>query len=227
MQTPDLVVLCYLWNNGWRKGTYGPQHVERLRDVLKATLSLEHRFVCVTDEKIKGVETVPLPSIPWQVHHVGLPCGYFKLWSFSREAAKLGKRLLVIDLDTIVLQDLAPLLAAGDGFTCLRGFSCPYGSAIYQLQAGLFPDVWECLTPELARQANKTPFPDGRRYYGSDQAVMAMMLPGHPTWTDADGIYHENRLVSKVIPKDCRALVFGNHVKPWQGPFAAKYWGSA
>jgi hypothetical protein len=222
---PELVVLTYLWHKGWRPNTYGPEHVRRMRDMLAQHLTIPHRFVCVTSAPIEGIETVPLPEIAWQQHRPGIPTGYFKLWSFSRAAAELGKRILVIDLDTIVLQDLAPLLADAPPFTCLRGFSCPYGSAIYQLEAGRFPHLWEDLDEKTARAANQARFADGRRFYGSDQAVMAYMLPDGATWTDADGLYHEGHIGSPILPANCRALIFGSHIKPWQGPRAELYWG--
>lgn len=218
---PELTVLCFLWD-GWRPGVYGPEHVRQLQAMCERHLSIPHRFVCVTNQTVDGVETVPLPELPWVKNSPGIPCGYYKLWAFSPEAAALGKRLLVLDLDTLIVRDIAPMLTA-DPFKVRAGYSCPYGTCIFQLTAGAFPHVWESLTPEVAKKANQQRTPQGGTYYGSDQAVAAYLLPGMPTWGRADGLVLYTDIPGD-IPDDARVVVYAGPIKPWNSRFADLYW---
>jgi hypothetical protein len=225
MTLPALTVVCFLWN-GWRPNCYKPEHVLRLKAMAAQHLKQPHDFVCVTDMEVPGVRCVPLPVIPWIQHRTGIPCGYYKLWAFSREAMALGRRLLVMDLDKIIVRNIDGLLT-DDPYKVLRGFSCPYGSAIYQVTPGEFAHVWDNLTEEVARKANRQIAPNGVAYNGSDQAVAAYLLPNRPTWSKADGLYHYNYLPEGApVPDDCRILIYAGRNKPWTGRFARLYWGT-
>lgn len=222
-ENPELTVVTFLWE-GWRPGVYKPEHVRRLKEMCEEHIKTPHRFVCVTDQAIEGVATHPLPVIDWISKRKGFPASYYKLWAFSNEAKALGKKLLVMDLDKIIVQDIDSILT-DDPYKVLGGFSCPYGSAIYQVVPGEFPFVWDSLTPEVAAEAKKQ-MRDGIAYSGSDQAVAAYLLPGRPTWSKRDGLYHYNYLPKHApVPEDCRILIYAGNTKPWNSRFADRYWG--
>lgn len=223
--------ITWLWSDGWRQGVYSPAMVRRMRDMLQATFTYPHRFVCVTDHPFDGVECIPLPELGWVPKGGGIPRSYFKLWAFSREAAQLGDILVSIDLDAIVLHDLAPLIVdafcnRGDHFQSLRGVSCPYNTSLFALTAGAFPEVWENLNPITARQANQCATPDGRKYYGSDQAVVSMMLPNYPTWGAEHGLFqYASMPAGTPVPLHALAMFFAGPHKPWDLPqFSGLYW---
>lgn len=84
---------------------YGPQHVQWLRDQFAAHIVGPHRFVCLTDMEIPGVETLPLQD--------DLPGWWSKL-----EVFREFQQATYVDLDTVVLGDVGQILfAAAHKFT--------------------------------------------------------------------------------------------------------------
>jgi hypothetical protein len=215
-----IAVLTYLWD-GWRP-VYGPEHVHRMKDMLAEHFKTEHQFFCVTDRDIPGIDTIPLPKIEWLKHSRGVPCGYYKLWSLSREAAVLGTKIITIDLDTLIMGDITSLFT-DEPFKALKGVSCPYNTSLFQVEAGKFPHVWEDLTEESARRANQQKMLNGNRFYGSDQAVVSDQLRKMPTWSERDGIYQYSSLRGRT-PEDAKIVFFAGQIKPWESPFKELYW---
>ncbi len=82
---------------------YGPQHVQWLRDQFAAQMPQRHRFVCLTDMSIHGVETLPLQD--------ELPGWWSKLEIFREFDCAA-----YVDLDTVVIGDPAPQLFGGRKF---------------------------------------------------------------------------------------------------------------
>ncbi len=83
---------------------YGPQHVQWLREQFVAQVKTSHRFVCLTDMEIPGVETLPLQD--------NLPGWWSKLEIF-RDFAKAT----YVDLDTVICGDISGPLCSGHKFT--------------------------------------------------------------------------------------------------------------
>lgn len=95
-----LTVLC-VYKTG---GVFGPVYVEKLRDSVSRNLSLPHRFVCLTDAEIEGIDCLPL--------EYGWPRHYAKAEMF-RPDLPFG-RVLYIDLSTVVKGNI-------DDFATQRG----------------------------------------------------------------------------------------------------------
>jgi hypothetical protein len=76
---------------------YGPHHVQWLRDQFAAQLKTPHRFICLTDMEVPGVETRPLRD--------DLPGWWSKLEIF-REFDSAS----YVDLDSVVIGDISPWL---------------------------------------------------------------------------------------------------------------------
>jgi len=90
-------VLCVKWG---RK--YGSEWVVRLRNMVARNLSLPHRFVCVTDAPVVGVECWPLScDLPGWWQKVGLfQPGFCPGWK------------LYLDLDVVITGDMSKWVAA-------------------------------------------------------------------------------------------------------------------
>jgi hypothetical protein len=82
---------------------YGPHHVQWLRDQFAAQVRTPHRFVCMSDIEIPGVEVVPLKD--------NLPGWWSKLEIFRE-----FKDAAYVDLDTVILGDVSPFLFSGRKF---------------------------------------------------------------------------------------------------------------
>jgi hypothetical protein len=95
-----LTVVCVLWMGEFQGRHYSPAWVTRLRDMVAECLPLPHRFVCLSNIDVPGVETQPLTT--------GWPGWWAKLEMFD-PSRELGDRVLYLDLDVFVTGDLTPL----------------------------------------------------------------------------------------------------------------------
>lgn len=95
-----LTVACVLWVGDFERRRYSPAWVTRLRDMVAAHLPVPHRFVCLSNVSVPGVETLPLAT--------GWPGWWAKLEIFN-PAHDLGDRVLYLDLDVFVTGDLTPI----------------------------------------------------------------------------------------------------------------------
>jgi hypothetical protein len=95
-----LTVACVLWVGEFEGRHYSPAWVHRLRDQVAAHLPLPHRFVCLSNTEVPGVEVLPLTT--------GWPGWWAKVEVFN-PANDLGTRVLYLDLDVFVTGDLTPL----------------------------------------------------------------------------------------------------------------------
>jgi hypothetical protein len=95
-----LTVACVLWVGDFEGRHYSPAWVYRLRDQVAAHLPLAHRFVCLSNVDVPGVETIPLVT--------GWPGWWAKVEIFN-PALDLGNRVVYLDLDVFVTGDLTPI----------------------------------------------------------------------------------------------------------------------
>lgn len=99
---------------------YGPEYVNRLAAMVERNTTLEHRFVCLTDNP-EGVE----PDC--QAIGVNWPGWWAKVGIFKRPMALGSRRLLYLDLDTIIAGNIDCLLDYRGDFAILRDFYRPHG----------------------------------------------------------------------------------------------------
>ena len=109
----DIIIACCLWGDfpdtGWSE-----EYVRRLRNGVSRHLPVAHRFVCFSDRQIyvDGIEVRELKPPSWRGN---LP----KTFVYSPEAELVG-RVLLFDLDNVIVGDLSDM-AAYDGPFCVRG----------------------------------------------------------------------------------------------------------
>lgn len=96
-----VTVVCVLWMGTFEARAYSPAWVTRLRDQVAAHLPLDHRFVCLSNVDVPGVETKPLVT-EWP--------GWWAKVEIFNPANDLGDRVLYLDLDVFVTGDLTPLV---------------------------------------------------------------------------------------------------------------------
>ena len=94
----DLIVACVCWGN-----KYPDSYVKKLQRAVERNLHWPHEFICLSDRKIEGVRTKPLimaEEIWWN-----------KVQLFMPQMFRPGARVLYLDLDVVVVGDLASLAA--------------------------------------------------------------------------------------------------------------------
>jgi hypothetical protein len=197
-----------------------------------------YRLVCITDDP-EGVECETYPL--WDDHvELANPdstflSNYRRLKIFSKEMREIfGPRVLSLDLDCIIVNDITQMLARSETFvgirlhkktTLNRHFHVDkvYGGAMYLMDTGAHSYVWDEFdaktSPQVVKDAN---------YIGSDQAWMSYKLGcGHAVWTRRDGVLsfqNDGKLLwhNRIHASYARIIHFHGHPKPWD-PDARKY----
>lgn len=185
-----LSVITFLWRDPkyrWNdRFLYTADHVNRLAASVRRNLHIPHEFVCVTDmpEGIDAsVRIVPL----WDDHRAMGGC-YMRLKLFSPEMRELiGERFVQIDVDSVVVGDLTPLLDRNDDFIAWRNIgypTTPYCGSMFMMRAGARPDVWSTFDPVVSPK-----IASAENLCGTDQAWMGHVLgKDMPSWSAADGV---------------------------------------
>jgi hypothetical protein len=215
----ELTVVCWKWK-GWRN-VYKAEHVNLLEHMLAKHLHIPHRLVCVTDDPA-GVncETMPIWDYPQVEVMKGRPNCFRRLRVFAPEAKEMfGERLLSIDLDCMIFDDITPLITQDD-FKITAGTAAvaPYNGSMFLHKTGTRPELWDDFDPATFHETIKTTrLPGARPFYGSDQAWMSYRAPGEATWGPDDGVYFFRHLEAATpnMPRGARIVFFPGSAKPW------------
>jgi hypothetical protein len=146
-------------------GRYTPEWVLRLKRGLERHASGPHRFVCLADVDVPGVEVLP--------HREGWPGWWSKIELFR--PGLLTGPTLYLDLDVVVTGDVAPLFRACDRFTMVheRG-KADYFNSSAMAWSGDMGWVFEAFKADAARHMERF-----RRHPRiGDQAFISDLLVG-------------------------------------------------
>ena len=135
------VVLCMKWGT-----KYGPEYVNRLYAMVRRHLPGEFRFVCLTDDP-RGVraevQCLPIPSLALPA---GIPeRGWTKLTTFEAELHGLRGTALFLDLDVVIVGDLAAFFEEPGEFLIIHDWKRPWrltgNSSVYRFELGAHADL--------------------------------------------------------------------------------------
>lgn len=231
-----ITVVTWLWEEGFRD--YNAAHVNVLARMVCRNIAVPCRFVCVADRG-DGLEShvnwFPTPPAAQEIGRLRNPEGvrfpscYRRLWMFSPEAAALGERLLLIDMDLVVLRELSHLFTFRAPFVGWRplatwGAHRRYGGGIYLLTPGSRAHVWEDFHGQSSIQEARA-----AGFRGSDQAWLSYKLGDkEEVWPDAVGIYSIRDMQNgrAPLPADACLVQFNGPQKPWNSPlpWVADHW---
>lgn len=178
-----LAVACWKWGQ-----TFGPEYVNRLRAALEKHLHVEHELVCITDDATgidSRVRIVPMPTT-----YADTPRCRRRMQIFSRDfAQQIGTRILSIDLDVVIVDDITPLVDRPEPIVCwLVDYAQVYSGSFHLMDAGVLDELWKLYeeSPEgfpMVVQARGCP---------SDQAMLNWHLRDHDGpvahWTIGAGL---------------------------------------
>lgn len=220
MMGEEITVVCWKWHQRQYRSRFTPEHVRVLRNMVKRHLHLPHRFMCITDNPKSidpSIETMKLWDEPSGIClPINRPNCYRRLRAFAPDAKDwLGDRILSIDLDTVILDDITHLVDIPDDFKIWgdTAKNTHYNGGFWLLRAGTRARVWEAFdhnAPEITR---------AKRMVGSDQAWISHILgPNEKKWSTTDGVYSfRNHMSSgkKPLPSDARIVFFHGQFDPW------------
>lgn len=238
-----LTVVCFKWFD--RRGRYNDRmlytsdHVNRLKRMVARNLSRPHTFLCVTDDSA-GLD----PDI--RVHPLDedilVRAGnrYPKLMVFRPDAGEwAGSRILLMDLDTVIVGPLDPLVDRQEEFVAWeepkwgRNGTGRYNSSLILLAAGSRPQVWNTFE-RLAEDGTLSGAPT--EY--SDQALICTALGDEEAvWTRKDGVlsfkidvvrkripsFRRDISLPTRVPRGARVIFFHGGLDPASPELAATH----
>lgn len=101
-------------------GGFTTDYVTRLRDSVAEFCSLPHRFVCLTNQQIKGVK-----AIPFARHAIGY---WNKLELFRR--GLFDGPVVYLDLDTMIVRDVTDIFGYPHEFTAAHNWKGEPGESL-------------------------------------------------------------------------------------------------
>lgn len=226
--------LCWKWGR-----LFGPEYVNRLRNMLARNLRLPHRLFCVTDDPHGIDPEVRIVMMPRKYEDT--PRCRRRMQQYSADFDGLfGDRLLSIDLDTVIVDDITPIVDRPEPVVCWRiGYADVYAGGFLLWNAGALDGAWQAFRsdPEgYPRRAQP-------RGVGSDMAMLNHWLATQPPvaeWTEADGFVsyfgtgyerHEHRGVGPNrpdLPPGARIVMLGSEDKTamdeGRHAFVAEHW---
>lgn len=110
MRTVACVLKSGHWMNRNTRVEYAPDQVRWLRDMVSRHLHTPHRFICLSDTEIRGVDVAPLRD--------DLP-GWWSKMELFREL----EDAFYLDLDTVIVGDITAMVGYPHRFTVLRHLS--------------------------------------------------------------------------------------------------------
>ncbi len=223
-----ITVVCFHWfdPNGRHNHlyTYDVQYVNKLQSMLARHLSLPHELVCVTDEPEglhPDIRVVPTPAEvrDW-------PGMLRRLVIFREDAAELfGKRILLMDLDVVILRDITPLVDRPEDFVTweprlyyvLNEQYSRYNTGFLLMDAGARPQVWDEFSVERAQREL------GAKHEGvvDEQAWITHILGPDETVWPWDGDVRSVRATPN--PQSARVVFFNGPRAPGMAAMQAEY----
>ncbi len=134
-------VICMKWGD-----KFGPEYVNRLYKMVEKNLTLEHRFVCFTDNSEglnEGIEVRPLPEM--QLDSALPERGWRKLTVFQEKLADLEGQALFLDLDIVILDNINSFFEEEGEFLIIKDWDFPKdiigNSSVFRFDIGKYPEI--------------------------------------------------------------------------------------
>ena len=209
-------VICMKWGM-----LYPPVYVNNLRNMVRRNLSLEHRFVCFTDDAEgidADIQVEPLTQLEY-------PPGPERCWNkvgiFARPLADLSGPALCLDLDVVIVDSIDCFFEDPGAFRIIRDYRNremghrPSGNmSVCRFEIGAHPEILEEFRNDAAGVLD--------RYHSDQQFISAQFRPltfWPPDWCPSFKKQCIPALPAcyvkrPVLPPGARIVVFHGHPKP-------------
>lgn len=207
-------VICMKWGR-----RYDATYVNRLRNMARRNLSLEHRFVCFTEDSRgidSGIEVKPLPELKF-------PPGPERFWNklgiFSKPLADITGRVLCLDLDVVIAANIDCFFEIPGNFFMIREYRKKPGASLGNMSACRFEAGAH---PELVQQFEADPAGVAARHKFDQDFVSATIQPMN-YWPGEWCPSFKKQCLPPVprcyferphMPSGAKIIVFHGHPKP-------------
>lgn len=239
----DLTVACFLWSDPARQRSYqfGREDVRIWDSMIARHLIIPHRRICVTHRPdLVGdfIETLPIDP---EKHVPGL-CTV-KLQAHKENAiAKAGDRVLLMDIDCIVTDNIIPLVNRKEVMVWWKNPNYQEGGrrgfiqgSMQLFTVGATHFLWSDFDPKVAPSWLNRRFGGGEQAWISERLNTGYPYPGwewsEAVWTEADGVYGAGRLINgemgagvqSELPANARIVFTPGDRSPSQPEMQAKH----
>ena len=200
-------VVCFYWKGsdrpGWLNVPLARVYISKLQAGVARNLSLEHRFICFSNEglKIDNVETRMFASPSYRGC---LP----KLSVFNPDNGLEG-RVIMLDLDIAITGNLDEMFSYTGEFMTREAFRFPgkSGGDIVFFEAGNQKGLWAVFRKNTKHFENKLKARERLVYreYKPDGDFVQQKYPGQI-------FSYRRHIMKKGLPESCRIVTF--HGKP-------------
>ncbi len=197
-----------VWSLCWGD-KYPDYYVQRLQQSVRDNLTLKHRFVCITDRKIEGVETVKPPT-DW-------PGWWGKIGLFKPGFADENNLWLDLDvvitgnLDNMVLQYSGCSLAAPWNWAQSGHGGCQ--SSVMLWHGDETSSIYNAFDPDIAYWPPRNE--PGVCLWGDQEFITIQRNAGFPViQIDSDLVLSYKYHCRNGLPQGCKVVVFHGDPKP-------------
>lgn len=186
--TAPLGIVTWKWTPAdGRPAPFSAVHVNALRRAIERHVHLPFRMFCVTDDPAGIDPEVTIVPLPTTFAHT--PRCRRRMQQFDRAfGAQFGDRMLSIDLDVVIVDDLTPLLRRSEPIVGWKiEYANVYSGSFLMFDVGALHGLWRQFMADPEGYPRRA-WPRG---VGSDQAMLNYYLARRPpigTWTAADGM---------------------------------------
>lgn len=225
-----LTVVTFLWSKPGYRSKFTRDHVRTMARMVARHYDAPHRFVCFNDLGSIFNEAHAGRLIEWRPlwgNHADVtnphgdrnPSCYRRLRLFSEWARQnIGERILCIDLDMVLVDDVRPLWDRPEEFVFWADQLNPHGrinGAMQLITPGVRDHIWSRFDPAEAQRVGKLP-----GFWGSDQGWIAWCFQNEHVggWTTADGALSWRvhcKPVAPKLPGGARCINFHGPEDPW------------
>ena len=186
-------IVTYRWGD-----TFTQEHVDILRSMCERHIHVPFKFTCFEED-------APFNELP--------RC-YKRLWLYSNEASVYfkGDRILLLDLDLVITDDITSIIEANDPFAYYNKNHVEYQGAFQIITPGLKSYIWD----EFISNPDRNMKDFGS--IGSDQGWLHhKMDKGLKVYTEHDGFYCFDIHIKRKpkLPENCKIVFFRAQYKPW------------
>lgn len=234
-----LHITTWLWGD-----KYSGDYLAKLIAGVHRNLRQPHRFVAFIDEGVKeysGRDYTKMPIIFRPDLTKTRGC-FVRLQMFSPEWQEIagiapGERIVMMDLDTVVTDNLDTLFDRPEPFVILQGGNaanpCPFNGALQMLRAGAYPEVWNDFSLEAASKVPFYEFPDDQGWIWhkipnaagwvcGKSGAYVFRKPGWPGYINPTNYFGDDQL-----PPNARLVTFSGWRSPKtfeKLPWIRKHW---
>jgi hypothetical protein len=134
---------------------YGPEYVNRLKNMISRNITVSYRFICFTDDP-RGIDSdIQINILPRDKKIQGW---WWKPYLFKADLYPQGDDVLFFDLDMVIIGNIDKLITFEPGkFVGLRDVGRVFrpqisklGSAVMRWPAGEYSDIWSMMEHDLS-----------------------------------------------------------------------------